>query len=662
MYLALYRKYRPKTFDDVISQPHITTTLKNQITTGKTAHAYLFTGSRGTGKTTCSKIFAMAVNCLSPINGNPCMECEACREIDSGATTDIVEMDAASNNSVDDVRMLRDEVAYTPVSCKYRVYIIDEVHMMSTQAFNALLKTLEEPPAHVKFILATTELHKVPTTILSRCQRFEFRRIDINESAARLMQVAQTENITLSEEAAQLISRLSDGGMRDALSVLDRCIAADRNVTADIVRSCAGVADNHHLYRFAELIAARDVSGCIRLLDELYRGSKDITRVIDELSGTFRDIMLCKTVPEEKELLSAMPDDHPVIEQLCEVFPLEEILRCLSLLQQCSDSMSKTRQRKTVAEMCMVKMCMGISAESGSPERVKLSSQPAQPIKPRSEPMGNEFAPIPDSKLSKQSAANLNKLHETLAQAASHTAPQSTVKPAQAAPADPAALPSAPAEATQPKTEAAPVQEPEYIPAPELNSAPAAMPDFAPPPLDIPPEEFIPQQEFETAPSPQESLPKATPAPAASKQEEPVQEDIKPAAPPPQAEEATPAEPVEVLVPKAGKLMDISPEKWRSTVEQLNGMFRYMLNDSTAQVAENGVLEISSGNLLLHNQVTEKGYQDIEAELSKVLGTNVHAQIVGMAVQEKTAADDTNRTVKQLLEKARQLNIEIQIK
>ena len=285
MYLALYRKYRPKTFDDVISQEHITTTLKNQISSGTAAHAYLFTGSRGTGKTSCAKILAMAVNCLHPVNGNPCLECEACREIESGSATDITEMDAASNNGVDDVRQLRDEVAYTPVSCKYRVYIIDEVHMLSLQAFNALLKTLEEPPEHVKFILATTELHKVPATILSRCQRFEFRRIDTADSAERLLSVAEKEGVTLDRDAAELISRLSDGGMRDALSVLDRCISADSHVTSELVRSCAGVADTRHLFAFSEMTAAKDVSGCIRLLNELHKGSKDIARIIDELSG-----------------------------------------------------------------------------------------------------------------------------------------------------------------------------------------------------------------------------------------------------------------------------------------------------------------------------------------------------------------------------------------
>ena len=220
MYLALYRKYRPRTFDDVISQPEIVTTLKNQIAEGQNAHAYLFTGSRGTGKTTCAKILAMALNCKHPAGGNPCLECESCREIANDETTDIVELDAASNSGVSDVHELQDQLAYTPVSCKYRVYILDEVHMLSTAAFNALLKTIEEPPAHVIFILATTELHKVPATILSRCQRFEFRRIEIADSSARLLSIAQQEGVSLTQEAADMISRLSDGGMRDALSLL----------------------------------------------------------------------------------------------------------------------------------------------------------------------------------------------------------------------------------------------------------------------------------------------------------------------------------------------------------------------------------------------------------------------------------------------------------
>ncbi len=378
MYLALYRKYRPRTFDDVISQEHITTTLKNQVASGTAAHAYLFTGSRGTGKTTCAKILAMAVNCENPQNGSPCLECERCREIMNGETTDIVEMDAASNNGVDDVRQLRDEVAYTPVSCKYRIYIIDEVHMLSTAAFNALLKTLEEPPPHVKFILATTEVHKVPATISSRCQRFEFRRVDIAESAAHLLEVAEKESVTLDKDAAELISRLSDGGMRDALSLLDRCITADKHITASIVRDCAGVADNKHLFAFSEMAANGDVAGCIRLLGELHRNSKDLALLVDELSGHYRDLMLNKTAPECTDLLSALPEDHASIARTASLYELGNILRCLTLLRECADNIGKTKQRKTLAEMCLVKMCTGASERTSSPR--PAAAMPPQPI------------------------------------------------------------------------------------------------------------------------------------------------------------------------------------------------------------------------------------------------------------------------------------------
>ena len=275
MYLALYRKYRPRTFKDVISQQHITTTLTNQLKTGQVAHAYLFTGSRGTGKTSCAKILAKAVNCLHPVDGNPCLECEACRLIDEGAS-DIYEIDAASNNGVDDVRALRDEVMYAPINCKYRVYIIDEVHMLSIAAFNALLKTIEEPPEHVVFILATTEIHKVPATILSRCQRFEFRRIDPDDSAKRLMWVAEQEKVTLHEDAAYLISRISDGGMRDALSLLDQCISVSGDVTVQVVKECAGVAGKEHLFAFTDAVLEKNPAAALGIIDDLYQDRKSV--------------------------------------------------------------------------------------------------------------------------------------------------------------------------------------------------------------------------------------------------------------------------------------------------------------------------------------------------------------------------------------------------
>ncbi len=406
MYLALYRKYRPRTFDDVISQEPITTTLKNQIKSGSVGHAYLFTGSRGTGKTTCAKILAMAVNCLNPKDGNPCLECDRCKEILDGSATDIVEMDAASNNGVDDVRQLRDEVNYTPVSCKYRVYIIDEVHMLSPAAFNALLKTLEEPPPHVKFILATTELQKVPATIVSRCQRFEFRRIDPAQSAKRLFFAANEEGITLDSDAAELISRLSDGGMRDALSILDRCASADKHVTSEIVRRCAGVAETSHLTAFTKMIAEQDAAGCIRLLSELYSRSKDPALIIDDLSERFRDIMIYKTAPSDVDLLTALPSDIGDIKAAAEAYSLGDILRCMNLMRQCADNIGKTRGRKILAEMCFVKMCLGLGADAGAPART-VSIKPEMRVK---ELPKEEFVPTPPEKMSRESLNNLSRM------------------------------------------------------------------------------------------------------------------------------------------------------------------------------------------------------------------------------------------------------------
>ena len=309
MYKALYRKYRPMTFDDVVSQHHITTTLKNQLINGKTAHAYLFTGSRGTGKTTCARILAKALNCLNPKDGNPCLECEICRDADEGALADIIEIDAASNNGVDDVRDLRDGAVYTAERCKYKIYIIDEVHMLTREAFNALLKIMEEPPPHVKFILATTEIHKVLPTILSRCQRYDFRRILPSDIQDRLMDVAQKENITLDPEAAELIAKTADGGMRDALSLLDQCIAFSENVTVDIVSNAAGIAGREPVYDILDAVADHDAAKAAAVVDMLYGMSKDMQKLCDELIARFRDVMLAKAVPENLDLLVCMPSE-----------------------------------------------------------------------------------------------------------------------------------------------------------------------------------------------------------------------------------------------------------------------------------------------------------------------------------------------------------------
>ena len=356
MHLALYRKYRSATFDEVISQEHITTTLKNQIKAGTPAHAYLFTGSRGTGKTTCAKLMAKAVNCLSPVDGNPCGECESCKAIAAGCP-DIIEMDAASNNGVDDVRALRDEVMYAPTVCRYKVYIIDEVHMLSSQAFNALLKTIEEPPPHVIFILATTEIHKVPATIASRCQQFRFSRIDVEESTKRLCEIAKKENVNITEDAARLISRLSDGGMRDAVSLLDQCISVSADIDEETVRTTAGIAGTDHLFTLAQCIHEQNAPEALKILDELHNQSKDLMLLLDELLSHFRNLCILSTTNSDFSLIPAGSGTRNDLARQTKEFTLGEIMRCMDILQDCIARTPKTAKRKTVAEMCLIRLC-----------------------------------------------------------------------------------------------------------------------------------------------------------------------------------------------------------------------------------------------------------------------------------------------------------------
>ena len=356
MHLALYRKYRSATFDEVISQEHITTTLKNQIKAGTPAHAYLFTGSRGTGKTTCAKLMAKAVNCLSPVDGNPCGECESCKAIAAGCP-DIIEMDAASNNGVDDVRALRDEVMYAPTVCRYKVYIIDEVHMLSSQAFNALLKTIEEPPPHVIFILATTEIHKVPATIASRCQQFRFSRIDVEESTKRLCEIAKKENVNITEDAARLISRLSDGGMRDAVSLLDQCISVSADIDEETVRTTAGIAGTEHLFTLAQCIHEQNAPEALKILDELHNQSKDLMLLLDELLSHFRNLCILSATNSDFSLIPAGSGTKNDLARQTKEFTLGEIMRCMDILQDCIARTPKTAKRKTVAEMCLIGLC-----------------------------------------------------------------------------------------------------------------------------------------------------------------------------------------------------------------------------------------------------------------------------------------------------------------
>ncbi len=367
VYTALYRKYRPMVFDDVLSQPHITTTLKNQIINGRTAHAYLFTGSRGTGKTTCARILAKAVNCQNPVNGNPCLECEICKDADNSALSDIIEIDAASNNGVADIRDLREAAAFMPERCKYRVYIIDEVHMLSTAAFNALLKIMEEPPPYVKFILATTDLHKVPPTVLSRCQRFDFRRIAPSDIVDRIKTVADKEGtFTVDDEAARLIARLSDGGMRDALSLLDQCIAFSSEITPETVSSAAGIAGRDYLFDIIDAVSENDISRVISVTDRLYGMSKDMQRLCEELISQFRNMMLIKTIPGQNEILACMPDEIDRLTEIAGRMTLPDILEKLDILQTCCDRLSRSLNKRTELEMCFVRLCMKLRTENAA--------------------------------------------------------------------------------------------------------------------------------------------------------------------------------------------------------------------------------------------------------------------------------------------------------
>lgn len=366
MYKALYRKYRPSTFDDVVSQPHITTTLRNQIVSGKTAHAYLFTGSRGTGKTTCARILAKALNCLHPVDGNPCLECEICRDAEENALSDIIEIDAASNNGVDDVRDLRDGAVYTAERCKYRIYIIDEVHMLTKEAFNALLKIMEEPPPHVKFILATTEIHKVLPTILSRCQRYDFRRILPKDITERLLYVAEQEHISLDPEAAELIAKTADGGMRDALSLLDQCIAFSENVTLDIVSGAAGIAGREPVFDILEAAADCDAAKAIGVVDKLYGMSKDMQKLCDELIAQFRNVMVAKAVPENLDLLVCMPSELEKIKALAGRLSIDEIMRKLEILQSCNERIARVSSKRVEMEMCLIKLCTTDTSQNAS--------------------------------------------------------------------------------------------------------------------------------------------------------------------------------------------------------------------------------------------------------------------------------------------------------
>ena len=410
-YQALYRKYRPQTFDDVSGQMAVTQTLKTQLVSGRMSHAYLFTGSRGTGKTSCAKILAKAVNCLNPDNGNPCNCCEACRSIDSGACMDVLEIDAASNNGVDNVRDLRADAVYSPSQVKKRVYIIDEVHMLSISAFNAVLKIIEEPPEHLLFILATTELHKVPATILSRCQRFSFRRISQEDIAARLQYVAYQESIDLDDAAARVIARLADGGMRDGLSLLDQCASATTGeLTAEKVYGCLGIAGERKCGELMGYIAAHDAKQALELFNRLYTDGKDLSAMLDELACLCRDLLVMKTAPGAGiTMLSGVASDQE-IQALTKALSSAELVRMMNLIQATLSSFTRSASRRMDAELCLLEMCrpeLNLDPKALNARLTRLEEQiksgsfvAAAPVKAPAMPEGDAYdddrPPLPD--------------------------------------------------------------------------------------------------------------------------------------------------------------------------------------------------------------------------------------------------------------------------
>ena len=405
MYQALYRKWRPRTFDDVVGQPHITETLKRQVAAGRLSHAYLFTGTRGTGKTTCAKILARAVNCENPVDGNPCNRCPACLGIESGAVLDVLELDAASNNGVDQIRALRDEAIYTPAAVRKRVYIVDEVHMLSTPAFNALLKILEEPPAHLMFILATTELHKVPATIKSRCQQFAFKRISPKAIADRLAYVAEQEGLTLTAPAAALLARLADGGLRDGLSLLDQCSGGGGEITEETVLSVLGLAGSRRTAQILDSVSRRDTAGALQGLDELYRDGKDMGALLGELSSLVRDLLIRKTAPEGGQGLLTGGYEEKTLRALAEGFTAAELVQMMGILQKAQADLYRSSSRRLDAELCLIRLCdrhlaedvEGLTARISRLEEQLARGVPAAPAAQPAQPVRGPEPPAPVS-------------------------------------------------------------------------------------------------------------------------------------------------------------------------------------------------------------------------------------------------------------------------
>ena len=459
MYRALYRKWRPQRFEDVVGQRAIVTALKNQITANRVGHAYLFTGVRGTGKTTCAKIFAKAVNCLHPVNGDPCGECEICRGIDNGSILDVVEMDAASNNGVDDIRDLRDETAYTPSACKYKVYIIDEVHMLSTAAFNALLKTLEEPPAHVIFILATTEIQKVPATILSRCQRYDFTRIGPEDIARRVEYIAGEETLELTPDGAELIARLADGALRDALSILDTCAGVTAKIDADVVRRMAGVTDRSYLFRISDALEAQDGAAALAQLAQLRQQSVDVKRLTEELIAHYRALMLA-ALPGGQALLSGVsPEEEALYLEKGPQLGQREAIRAIRALGSALEHMTRGSDQRIELELALFSLSEPPQQMQAVPVQAVPARAAAQPavVQPfASAPAAQPFASAParPAPTAEPTPAQPQKAVPVQSAVPAASVPQ-TVEPEQAE------ISPAPAEETLPLPEEPPVQQTE---------------------------------------------------------------------------------------------------------------------------------------------------------------------------------------------------------
>ena len=379
MYRALYRKWRPSRFEDVVGQQAIVTALKNQVATSRIGHAYLFTGTRGTGKTTCAKIFAKAVNCPHQEGGDPCCQCDICRGIENGSILDVVEIDAASNNGVDNIRDIRDETAYTPSECTYKVYIIDEVHMLSMAAFNALLKIMEEPPSHVIFILATTEIHKVPATILSRCQRYDFGRIQPQDIAARLLYIAGEEQIGLAPDAADLIARLADGALRDALSILDTCVGVSTQVDAELVRRMSGVTDRGYLFEISAGVHNRDSAGVLAQVAALRQRSVDMKRLCEELINHYRNLMLA-ALPGGGALLTGVPpEEESRYMQMAGEIPQAESIRAIQALGSAMERMSRGTDQRIELELALFSLTEPVAPAAQPAAATPFVSTPAAP-------------------------------------------------------------------------------------------------------------------------------------------------------------------------------------------------------------------------------------------------------------------------------------------